>query len=200
MRLSFHQRILLILICLGAVPTAVAILGWALTIRSTTPGGGAAPGDGGRRASGRVLLQTLDSTRLDAGASARRSPTHAAKLNSASAGSSGSRPSAATTTPAWGSWSAARRGGAPVRLGAAGRPPLAPAEPADRRAGRLDRLTSGGRSRCRPTGRGGARRSSPRCARRSARWRPRWSRPRRASSRPSGSAPSAKWPAASRTR
>jgi hypothetical protein len=33
MRLSFQHRILLILICLGAVPTALAILGWGLTIR-----------------------------------------------------------------------------------------------------------------------------------------------------------------------
>ena len=41
MRLSFHQRILLILICLGAIPTALAILGWGLTIRSTTQAPGA---------------------------------------------------------------------------------------------------------------------------------------------------------------
>ena len=41
MRVSFHQRILLILICLGALPTAMAILGWVLTIRSTSPARGA---------------------------------------------------------------------------------------------------------------------------------------------------------------
>ena len=63
MRLSFHQRILLILICLGAIPTAAAILGWGLTIRSATR-----PRDRARRyrsgRAGRALLQTLDSTDL----------------------------------------------------------------------------------------------------------------------------------------
>ncbi|MGI9039530.1 MAG: sensor histidine kinase [Gemmatimonadales bacterium] len=64
MRLSFHQRILLILICLGALPTAVAILGWGLTIRSSTPATG--PGEALEQAgaTGRTLLQTIDSTRL----------------------------------------------------------------------------------------------------------------------------------------
>ena len=81
MRLTFHRRILLILILLGAVPTAVAIVGWGLTIRSTTPAGP-------RRAleavgaSGRTLLQTLDSTRLRR--SERRAlADHASKLNGA---------------------------------------------------------------------------------------------------------------------
>jgi two-component system nitrogen regulation sensor histidine kinase NtrY len=81
MRLTFHRRILLILILLGAVPTAVAIVGWGLTIRSTAPAGP-------RRAleavgaSGRTLLQTLDSTRLRRGE--RRALTeHATKLNAA---------------------------------------------------------------------------------------------------------------------
>lgn len=64
MRLSFHQRILLILICLGAVPTALAILGWGLTIRSTTRAPGARDAIEGVAASGRVLLHTIDSTRL----------------------------------------------------------------------------------------------------------------------------------------
>ena len=64
MRLAFRQRILLILICLGAVPTAVAIFGWALTVRSTTPAAGALRAIEDVGASGRTLLQTLDSTRL----------------------------------------------------------------------------------------------------------------------------------------
>ena len=46
MRLSFRQRILLVLICLGAIPTAAAVLGWSLTIRSTTPAAGAEKRDG----------------------------------------------------------------------------------------------------------------------------------------------------------
>jgi signal transduction histidine kinase len=82
MRLAFRQRILLILILLGAVPTAVAILGWALTVRSTTPAAGALRAMEEVGASGRVLLQTLDSTRLRP-AERRALGDHAAKLNRA---------------------------------------------------------------------------------------------------------------------
>jgi signal transduction histidine kinase len=82
MRLPFRQRILLILILLGAVPTAVAILGWALTVRSTTPAAGALRAMEDVGASGRTLLQTLDSTRLSP-AERRALSDHAAKLNRA---------------------------------------------------------------------------------------------------------------------
>src|SRR5215218_1217736 len=82
MRLAFHQRILLILICLGAVPTAVAILGWALTVRSTTPAAGALRAMEDVGASGRTLLQTIDSTRLSRAERAALAD-HAAKLNGA---------------------------------------------------------------------------------------------------------------------
>ena len=82
MRLAFRQRILLILICLGAVPTAAAILGWALTVRSTTPAGGALRSMEDVGASGRVLLQTLDSTRLTP-VERTALANHAAKLNDA---------------------------------------------------------------------------------------------------------------------
>ncbi|HET6579912.1 MAG TPA: HAMP domain-containing sensor histidine kinase [Gemmatimonadales bacterium] len=82
MRLAFRQRILLILICLGAVPTAVAILGWALTVRSTTPAAGALRAMEDVGASGRTLLQTLDSTRLTS-AERRALDAHAEKLNNA---------------------------------------------------------------------------------------------------------------------
>lgn len=82
MRLAFRQRILLILICLGAVPTAAAILGWALTVRSTTPAAGALRAMEDVGGSGRVLLQTLDSTRLAPPERAALAD-HAAKLNSA---------------------------------------------------------------------------------------------------------------------
>jgi signal transduction histidine kinase len=82
MRLSFHQRILLILICLGAVPTAVAILGWGLTIRSTTRAPGARDAIEGVAVSGRLLLHTIDSTRLQP--SERQAlADHATKLNTA---------------------------------------------------------------------------------------------------------------------
>jgi signal transduction histidine kinase len=82
MRLAFRQRILLILICLGAVPTAVAILGWALTVRSTTPAAGALRAMEDVGASGRTLLQTIDSTRLSRAERAALAD-HAAKLNGA---------------------------------------------------------------------------------------------------------------------
>lgn len=82
MRLAFRQRILLVLICLGAAPTAVAILGWALTVRSTTPAAGALRAMEDVGTSGRTLIQTLDSTRLSP--PERRALTdHANKLNSA---------------------------------------------------------------------------------------------------------------------
>jgi len=82
MRLTFHQRILLILICLGAVPTAVAILGWGLTIRSSARAPGARDAIEGVTESGRLLLHTVDSTRLQP-AERLALADHAAKLNTA---------------------------------------------------------------------------------------------------------------------
>jgi signal transduction histidine kinase len=82
MRLSFHQRILLILICLGALPTAVAVLGWGLTIRSTSPAPGARDAIEEVAVSGRNLLHTIDSTRLEP-AERRALTDHASKLNTA---------------------------------------------------------------------------------------------------------------------
>jgi signal transduction histidine kinase len=82
MRLAFRQRILLILICLGAVPTAVAVFGWALTVRSATPAAGALRAMEDVGASGRMLLQTLDSTRLTPRERSALAD-HAAKLNGA---------------------------------------------------------------------------------------------------------------------
>ena len=82
MRLSFHQRILLILICLGGVPTALAVLGWGLTIRSTTRAPGARESIEGVAESGRILLHSIDSTRLQP-EERRALSDHASKLNSA---------------------------------------------------------------------------------------------------------------------
>lgn len=82
MRLAFRQRILLILICLGAVPTAAAILGWALTVRSSTPAVGALRAMQEVGASGRTLLETLDSTRLTP-AERQALDAHASHLNTA---------------------------------------------------------------------------------------------------------------------
>jgi two-component system nitrogen regulation sensor histidine kinase NtrY len=82
MRLSFQHRILLILICLGALPTAVAILGWGLTIRSNTKAPGGRDAIEGVAASGRVLLHTIDSTRLRP-PERRALADHATELNTA---------------------------------------------------------------------------------------------------------------------
>jgi two-component system, NtrC family, nitrogen regulation sensor histidine kinase NtrY len=82
MRLSFHRRILLILICLGALPTAVAILGWGITIRSATPAAGPRQALEEVGATGRALLRTLDSTDLAPDEKAALS-AHAGTLNTA---------------------------------------------------------------------------------------------------------------------
>jgi signal transduction histidine kinase len=82
MRLSFHQRILLILICLGAVPTALAILGWGWTIRTTSPALGPRQALEEVGTTGRTLLQTLDTTRLTA-VERDALNAHATTLNSA---------------------------------------------------------------------------------------------------------------------
>lgn len=82
MRLSFHRRILLILICLGALPTAVAILGWGLTIRASGPTVGPRQVLEEVGASGRALLQTIDTTRLGPAERAALS-AHASTLNAA---------------------------------------------------------------------------------------------------------------------
>src|SRR6476646_10595442 len=82
MRLSFHQRILLILICLGAVPTALAMLGWGLTLRSTTQAPGPRDAIEGVAQSGRVLLRSIDSTRLQP-EERHALADHASKLNTA---------------------------------------------------------------------------------------------------------------------
>ena len=82
MRLSFHQRILLILICLGAIPTAAAIVGWGLTIRAASPAAGPREALEEVGATGRVLLRALDTTALSAEERAALA-AHAATLNSA---------------------------------------------------------------------------------------------------------------------
>lgn len=73
---------MLTLICLGAVPTAVAILGWGMTIRSSTRAPGGHDAIERVAESGRVLLRTLDSTRL--GPAERQAlAAHATELNTA---------------------------------------------------------------------------------------------------------------------
>ena len=162
MRLSFHRRILLILICLGAVPTAVAILGWGITIRSATPAAGPRQALEEVGATGRVLLRTLDSTDL------------APEREGGALGACGDAQHRDRTVPARGDLRPlllrrpglrglrARRRGA-LRLGQTRRPPVAPTEPADRGADRLDRPhpTDGAAARRQPPARGtGVRRAA----------------------------------------
>ena len=80
--LSFRKRILLALLLLGAVPTLLGILGWALALRNTTPAiaGRAAFEEVG--ASGRDFLRVLDTTRLTA-PEREALREHAATLSSA---------------------------------------------------------------------------------------------------------------------
>lgn len=81
-RLSFRKRILLALLLLGALPTSLGILGWALALRNATPAiaGRAAFEEVG--ASGRDLLRVLDTARL--GAEERAAlQRHATTLSSA---------------------------------------------------------------------------------------------------------------------
>jgi len=82
MRLSFEKRILLILIGLGALPTALAVLGWGLSIQSATRAPGAREAIEGVAESGRTLLHTMDSTRLRP-AERRALEEHATRLNTA---------------------------------------------------------------------------------------------------------------------
>ncbi len=80
--LPFRQRILVVLIALGAVPTAIAILGWALTIRTNNPATAARAAVEGVGVSGRVLVETVDTTRLRA-KERRAFAAHAQALNQA---------------------------------------------------------------------------------------------------------------------
>lgn len=79
--ISFRNRILLALVLLGAVPTSVAILGWAVTLRRTTPIAGRATLQE-LGTSGRALTEVIDTTIL--GPAARSTlQAHLRELNDA---------------------------------------------------------------------------------------------------------------------
>ncbi|MGH7702261.1 MAG: sensor histidine kinase [Gemmatimonadales bacterium] len=82
MPLPFRQRILFTLIALGSAPTAAAILGWALSVRGNSPAAATRAAIEDVGASGRHLLQTLDSTRLSQPERSALS-RHAQQLNDA---------------------------------------------------------------------------------------------------------------------
>src|SRR5215212_6518714 len=82
MALSFRQRILLVLVLLGTVPTAAALIGWAVTLRTNNP---AAAGRGAIERigeSGRTLVETLDTMRMSR-AERKVFRTHVSELNDA---------------------------------------------------------------------------------------------------------------------
>src|SRR5437667_277773 len=64
MALPFRQRIFLILVALTAVPTALAVVGWALAVRTVGPSAGARVAWEEVAASARDMVDRIDTTRL----------------------------------------------------------------------------------------------------------------------------------------
>ena len=82
MSLTFRQRILLALIVVGVVPTAVAMLGWALAVRANNPAAATRAAVERLGVTGRTLVQTIDSTRLST-VERKSLSAHASELNAA---------------------------------------------------------------------------------------------------------------------
>src|ERR1700747_2803324 len=64
MPLPFRQRIFVILVALTAVPTALAVVGWALAVRTVAPSAGARVALEEVAASARQMVDRVDTTRL----------------------------------------------------------------------------------------------------------------------------------------
>src|SRR5256886_4162661 len=64
MALPFRQRIFLILVALTAVPTALAVVGWALAVRTVGPSAGARVRWDAVAGSRRGMVDRIDTTRL----------------------------------------------------------------------------------------------------------------------------------------
>src|SRR5438067_12631902 len=64
MALPFRQRIFLILVALTAVPTALAVVGWALAVRTVAPSAGARVALEEVAASARLMVDRMDTTHL----------------------------------------------------------------------------------------------------------------------------------------
>ncbi len=82
MALSFRHRTLLVLLTLGTVPAAAAVLGWALTLRENNPGAASRAAVEELAGSGREMLSRLDTTRLTA-PERQALAEHANRLNEA---------------------------------------------------------------------------------------------------------------------
>src|SRR4029077_12188205 len=66
MPLPFRQRIFVILVALTAVPTALAVVGWALAVRTVAPSAGARVALEDMAASARLMVDRMDTTHLSA--------------------------------------------------------------------------------------------------------------------------------------
>src|SRR2546428_9202766 len=66
MALPFRQRIFFILVALTAAPTALAVVGWALAVRTVAPSAGARVALEEVAASARQMIEQMDTTRLTA--------------------------------------------------------------------------------------------------------------------------------------
>src|SRR2546428_6134176 len=66
MALPFRQRIFFILVALTATPTALAVVGWALAVRTVAPSAGARGALEEGAASARQMIEKMDTTRLTA--------------------------------------------------------------------------------------------------------------------------------------
>jgi len=67
MALPFRQRIFVILVALTGVPTALAVVGWALAVRTVAPSAGARVALEETAASARQMLEHMDTTHLAPG-------------------------------------------------------------------------------------------------------------------------------------
>ena len=79
--LTFRQRILWALLALGVLPTSAVLVSWALTLQNTTTTEAMRTAVAATGSSGRVLLETLDTTRLTR-AERKALADHAAALSS----------------------------------------------------------------------------------------------------------------------
>src|SRR2546429_8638536 len=66
MALEFRQRIFAVLVALTAVPTALAVVGWALAVRTVGPSAGARVALEEMAASARQMVDRIDTTHLAA--------------------------------------------------------------------------------------------------------------------------------------
>src|SRR5881409_1398320 len=64
MPLPFRQRIFVILLALTGVPTTLAVVGWALAVRTVAPSAGARVALEETAASARQMLDRMDTTHL----------------------------------------------------------------------------------------------------------------------------------------